>query len=215
MVDQQYRQQNLFEARRRLYRWFTMVSLAVCLAGLIALLAVGAPVAVKASPRLVPEVVTVVGCSVTPATILTGKTAVFSVTVADVTNLYGYDVQMTVDTPASVQFTDADSARPGTNLALGTFLDIDHQFAPFNTINPVTGKIQVVLTVINPGPPSSGGGQLFYNTLTGAEPGTVHFTFDSVQLSDWPNALLIPNQTQGCTLTVEPYRYVYLPMNYR
>ena len=207
MVDLNGRPNELPKGRGKPSRQFLIVHLIACLLAGLALLGVGGLSSgqhpVKASAGRAPTTATVVACSVTPAQITVGKSATFSVTVTDVTNLNGFDIQMTFDSTGPVQFQDMDpTGRTGINLRLGSFLDLDKQFVVFNTVIPATGKIHVALVVT--GAPSSGSGQLFSGALTGVNPGTVHFSFDSAELTEWPNANLISNQTAGCSLVVDP-----------
>lgn len=86
-----------------------------------------------------------------------GEEREVAIEVADVADLYGFDLSVRFD-PAVLQVVDADENRRGTQVAQGTFLDAGMIAA--NSADNTTGEITFVMTQLNPSTPKSGGGAL-------------------------------------------------------
>jgi len=99
-----------------------------------------------------------------PVSISVGQTVALAVKVADVEDLYGFDVQLRFD-PSVVEAVDADPNAPGLQAVAGDFLSPD--FVVRNTLDTVTGTGQFAVTQVNPSEPKSGSGTLFTIYLSG------------------------------------------------
>ena len=93
-----------------------------------------------------------------PVSISVGQTVALAVKVADVQDLYGFDVQVRFD-PSVVAAVDADPNAPGLQAVSGDFLSPD--FVVRNTLDTVTGTGQFAVTQLNPSEAKSGSGTLF------------------------------------------------------
>ena len=84
---------------------------------------------------------------------------VVTLIVADVTDLYGADVQLRYD-PSKLQVEDANPRLEGIQIAPGPFLAADERFIVTNKVDATAGLITFVVTLLNPAPPVSGEGVL-------------------------------------------------------
>lgn len=115
------------------------------------------------------------------ATIGEGRTGAVVVTVRDVVGLYGADVQLAFD-PHRVQVEDANPAKPGVQVQLGSFLSAD--LVVRNVADNAAGTVHVVFTQLNPAAPASGTGDLFSVTFRALNSGaTTPVTVTSSMLS--------------------------------
>ncbi|MEO8082909.1 MAG: cohesin domain-containing protein [Ardenticatenales bacterium] len=115
------------------------------------------------------------------ATIGEGRTGAVVVTVRDVVGLYGADVQLAFD-PHRVQVEDANPAKPGVQVQLGSFLSAD--LVVRNVADNVAGTVHVAATQLNPAAPASGTGELFSVTFRALNSGvTTPVTVASSMLS--------------------------------
>lgn len=154
-----------------------------------ALLLLPAPVhAQQSTPRL--------SCRFQPASIPSGQQAALLVELADVQNIYGYELKMTYET-GHLQALDGDSGKDGVNLQLGSFLSPD--FVLFNTAE--NGSLHLALTQLAPATGKSGSGELARITFQGANDGFANFVFGEVTLSD-ANGQAITVTTQDCLLEI-------------
>ncbi|MEZ4639982.1 MAG: SdrD B-like domain-containing protein [Caldilineaceae bacterium] len=135
-------------------------------------------------------------CRLASSAVKVAEEVAFFIEVADVADLYGYELEITYSS-AQVTFADANPSRPGVNLEMGDFLSPD--FVVLNVAN--AGKVNLAVTQLSPSEAVSGTGELAHATLTGAAAGVSNFTFGDVVLSD-PAGVAIPVSLQGCSLTV-------------
>jgi hypothetical protein len=97
-----------------------------------------------------------------------GQTLPATITIAEVENLYGFELELKFD-PAVVQVVDADPSAPGVQLLAGDFLAPD--LVVRNAADNAAGVIQYAVTQLNPSEPRSGSGALFIVTLKGTTAG--------------------------------------------
>jgi len=79
--------------------------------------------------------------------------------VADVSNLYGADVQLTFD-PAALEVVDVDPSREGVQITRGTFPDPAYGEVAKDEADNVAGTVRYAITLKSPAPPASGSGRL-------------------------------------------------------
>lgn len=141
---------------------------------------------------------TTLRCRLENTTINTDEETIFVLDVLDVSNLYGYELNLTFGA-AHVHIEDADPDKAGINLAIGDFILPD--FVVVNTADNSTGKIRLALTQLSPSTAVSGSGELARATIKGVSAGITNFTFTDAVLSD-PEGKAIPVQLQNCSLQV-------------
>jgi hypothetical protein len=139
---------------------------------------------------------TLLRCRIEQTPLALNGQATLIVEIANVQNLYCYELNMTYD-GGRVQIQDADAEKPDTNLQLGAFVSPD--FVVFNRAD--NGVINLVLTQLAPNGPRSGSGELARATLVGIGAGFANFAFGEVTLSD-NNGQLIPVTIQDCLVEV-------------
>jgi hypothetical protein len=139
---------------------------------------------------------TLLRCRIEQTPLALNGQATLIVEIANVQNLYGYELNMAYD-GSRVQIQDADAEKPDTNLQLGAFVSPD--FVVFNRAD--NGVINLVLTQLAPNGPRSGSGELARATLVGIGAGFANFAFGEVTLSD-NNGQLIPVTIQDCLVEV-------------
>ena len=76
---------------------------------------------------------------------------------SDIQGLYGFELQLTFD-PAVVEVVDADASSPGVQIGPGDFLSPD--FVVQYRADNQAGKVEFVVTQLNPSPAKSGSGAL-------------------------------------------------------
>mgnify|MGYP000070728695 CR=1 FL=1 len=87
------------------------------------------------------------------------KQLVVDVVVADVTDLFGAELQLTYD-PAQLQVLDANPRLDGIQIAPGPFLAVEDRFVVTNRVDAQSGQITFVVTLLGPAAPVSGSGIL-------------------------------------------------------
>jgi hypothetical protein len=87
------------------------------------------------------------------------KQLVVDVVVADVTDLFGAEIQLTYD-PAQLQVMDANPRLEGIQIAPGPFLAVEDRFVVTNRVDAQTGQITFVVTLLGQAAPVSGSGVL-------------------------------------------------------
>ena len=109
--------------------------------------------------------------SIAPASqeIFLGGTGTTGILVEDVTDLYGFEFEITFD-PTILEVVDADPDEEGVQIQPGDFLSPDWTLD--NTVDNDKGTITYALCQMNPSPPQSGGGVLAIITWRGKAPGT-------------------------------------------
>ena len=140
---------------------------------------------------------TLVRCRLERAQILIGEQTTLIIEVQNVTDLYGYQLDLYFD-PDVVQLsgTRQDDLE---GMILGTFLSPD--FVVSNEIDNAFGVVYLALTQINPTPPRNGSGELARATVQGIDSGVSEFSFESVILAN-TQGNEIGRRLQDCTLTV-------------
>ncbi len=103
-----------------------------------------------------------------------------AITIAGVTDLYGFDVRLSFD-PAFLQVVDADAKTSGVQALQGSFLEKGFTFK--NTVDNSAGTLWFAATQLNPQMPKSGSGALILVTFSGVQPGSSAITFTHVQLA--------------------------------
>jgi len=73
------------------------------------------------------------------------------ITVADVTDLYGFTTVLTFD-PNKVQVVDANENEGGVQIEVGDLLDANNQFVLVNDVDNQTGTIELSITQVAPAP---------------------------------------------------------------
>jgi hypothetical protein len=97
-----------------------------------------------------------------------GETMPVSVKIADVQNVYGFEMELKFD-PSVVQVVDADPNALGVQLLPGDFLSSD--LIVRNSADNAVGAIQYAVTQLNPSVPKSGSGTLFTLNIKGGTAG--------------------------------------------
>ena len=138
--------------------------------------------------------------SINPASqeISLGSTGITDVLVESVTNLYGFEFQITFD-PTLVEVVDANPVQAGVQIQPGDFLSPDWLLE--NSVDNDNGTIAYALSQLNPSPPQSGDGVLVTITWRGKAMGTSPITFTYATLGA-PGGVPIPASTQDGEVTV-------------
>ena len=118
--------------------------------------------------------------------------------VADVTDLYAVDFELTFD-PRVATAEDADPASPGVQLGIGSFLDAG--LVLYNEVDNQQGIARFVMTQVNPSEPKSGSGIVVVLYLKGVQVGKSALLITNVQLAD-RSGVEIPSSGVNSTLTV-------------
>ena len=160
--------------------WLGFLLLIVALGTLSPVLAQSGPV-VKVSP--------------TTSTIDPGEIVKVSVTVENVTALYGVELQISFDANL-LEVVDADAAESGTQVEHGGFLKPDFGI---NQVNG--GVIDYTLTQVAPNEAVNGSGVLINITFRGKAEGTSGIALNNVLLSDIDGGP-IASTSQNGTITV-------------
>jgi len=105
-----------------------------------------------------------------------GSTGVVNILVEDVTDLYGFEFEITFD-PTVLEVVDADPGKEGAQIGAGDFLSPDWLLD--NTVDNDSGTIAYALCQLSPSEPQSGDGVLATITWRGKTLGTspIHFTY--------------------------------------
>ena len=138
--------------------------------------------------------------SINPASqeISLGTTGSTDVLIEDVTDLYGFEFQITFD-PTLVEVVDANPVQAGVQIQPGDFLSPDWLLD--NTVDNDNGTIAYALCQLSPSQPQSGDGVLAIITWRGKVMGTSPITFTHVQLGA-PGGVPIPATSQDGEITV-------------
>jgi hypothetical protein len=99
----------------------------------------------------------------------TENTSTVDILVEDVTDLYGFEFEITFD-PTVLEVVDADPDEEGVQIGAGDFLSPDWTLE--NTVDNDNGTIAYALCQMNPSPPQSGDGILATITWRGKAVGT-------------------------------------------
>ena len=156
----------------------------------LALLSTPTPQALAADPvvKIVPAT----------STIQVGETVVVSVTVENVSNLFGAEFHLSFDA-SILEVVDADSGTGGVQISMGDFLAPD--FVAQNLADNATGTIDFAISQMAPHAAVSGSGTLATITFKGKAAGTASVSFTSVLLADAGGGQ-IPSSSQNATVTV-------------
>lgn len=151
-----------------------------------------------AAPALA-QAAAVVKVSPAASTVQVGQDVVVSVTVENVTNLFGAEFHLTFDANL-LEVVDADAGTAGVQVALvDSFLIPD--FVAQNTADNTAGTIDVGVSQMAPHGAASGSGTLANITFRGKANGTANVTFTSVLLAD-SGGIQITATAQNGTVTV-------------
>jgi hypothetical protein len=130
-----------------------------------------------------------------------GSTAELHILVEDVTDLYGFEFEITFD-PTVLEVVDADPAREGVQIRPGDFLSPDWELE--NTVDNEGGTIAYALSQRSPSEPVSGDGILTVITWRGKAVGTSPITLAHVLLAA-PGGVEVPaNAEDGRIVVVAP-----------
>ncbi len=156
----------------------------------LALLSTPTPQALAADPvvKIVPAT----------STIQVGETVVVSVTVENVSNLFGAEFHLSFDA-SILEVVDADAGTGGIQISMGDFLAPD--FVAQNLADNATGTIDFAISQMAPHAAVSGSGTLATITFKGKAAGTASVSFTSVLLADAGGGQ-IPSSSQNATVTV-------------
>ena len=99
-----------------------------------------------------------------PLTVAPGQSIPFIVSIAGVQDLYGFDLQLSFD-PTVLEVVDSDGSTPGIQSAAGSFISPD--FVVRNQADNQAGKVEFVVTQLNPSPARSGNGTLVDGVISG------------------------------------------------
>ena len=103
-----------------------------------------------------------------PLTVAPGQSIPFIVSIFGVQDLYGFDLQLSFD-PTVLEVVDSDGSTPGIQSAAGSFISPD--FVVRNQADNQAGKVEFVVTQLNPRPARSGNGTLLTVSFRGLVPG--------------------------------------------
>jgi len=136
-------------------------------------------------------------CRIEPAPLALNGQATLILEIANIQNLFGYELKMTYDA-SRVQVQDGDAEKAGINLQVAEmFLSPD--FVVVNSAE--NGTITLALTQLAPNGPKSGGGEVARATMTGIGAGFANFAFGDVVFSD-NNGLAIPVTKEDCLVEI-------------
>ena len=127
-----------------------------------ALPAVLAAFALCVMPVLAADPVVTLGNG--PLTVAPGRSIPFIVSIAGVQDLYGFDLQLSFD-PTVLEVVDSDGSTAGIQSASGSFITPD--FVVRNQADNQAGKVEFVVTQLNPSPARSGNGTLLTVSFRG------------------------------------------------
>jgi uncharacterized repeat protein (TIGR01451 family) len=130
--------------------------------------------------------------------VVLGGTVTTDVRVENVTDLYGFELELTFD-PTLVEVVDAISWKPGVQIQPSGFLSPDWILS--NTADNTNGTISFALSQMAPSLPQSGSGVLATITWRGKDAGTSPIHFSYLQLGA-PSGVPIPATTQDGQITV-------------
>lgn len=133
-----------------------------------------------------------------PAQVPLGASIQVPVSVDNVKDLYALDITMKFD-PTIVQVEDADPGNPGTQIALGEFLDPG--LLLFNVADNEAGTIRFAMSQYNPSEGKSGKGVVLVITFTGKAEGETELSVTEIVLSD-KNGVEIPAEGVDATLVI-------------
>jgi LysM repeat protein len=127
-----------------------------------------------------------------------GQSATVTLRAENVESLYGYQVELTFD-PAVLQVADADPAKTGVQVSLGTFLQAD--FVQQNNANNTTGRITCVISQLAPTSPVTGSGDLLTIAFQGKADGQSTIAFADLKLAKSDGTEIVAT-TQTAQVTV-------------
>jgi LysM repeat protein len=170
--------------KTKILRLLSFVALMVALFGAPSGLVLAADPVVKISPAA--------------STISVDQIVVVTVTVEDVTSLFGAEFHITFD-PNLVEVVDADAGTEGLQIGVGDFLAAD--FIAQNVADNATGKIDFGVSQMAPHGAVSGSGTLATISFKGKGSGTSNVSFTNVLLADSGGGQIAASAENG-TITV-------------
>lgn len=134
------------------------------------------------------------------------QTTTVSLYVQDVQGLYGYQVSIAFN-PLVLEVIDADAAKPGIQVALGSWLQAD--FVQANNADNSLGAVLCVVSQLAPAQPVNGSGTLLTITFRGKANGSSNITFTDLKMANMNgNEIAATRQsaqiTVGSTVTPTP-----------
>ncbi len=139
---------------------------------------------------------TVVKVTPPSSSITVGQSMDVSITIENVTGLFGYECLVTFD-PNVLEVVDANPDKDGIQVKTGDFLSPD--FEAVNVVN--NGSINYALTQVLPHEPVNGNGTLFTITFKGKANGNSAISLNSVLLAD-KNSSGISSTSQNGSIVV-------------
>lgn len=127
-----------------------------------------------------------------------GQSATVTLRAENVDSLYGYQVELSFDA-AVLEVVDADAAKTGVQVSLGTFLKPD--FVQQNNADNATGRVTVVISQLAPTTPVSGSGDLLTITFKGKVNGQSTIGFADLKLAKSDGTEIVAT-TQTAQITV-------------
>ncbi|MCJ7552048.1 MAG: LysM peptidoglycan-binding domain-containing protein [Anaerolineae bacterium] len=140
----------------------------------------------------------VVKISPAAGTISVDQIVVVSVTVEDVTSLFGAEFHITFD-PNLVEVVDADASTDGLQIGIGDFLAAD--FIAQNVADNTAGKVDFGMSQMAPHGAVSGSGTLATISFKGKGSGTSNVAFTNILLADSGGGQIAASAQNG-TVTV-------------
>ncbi len=148
-------------------------------------------------PPAMGQTETIVRCRLERTEILVGEQTTLYIEVLNVSNLYGYQLDLYFDHDvvqlSGVQQEDVEG------MVLGDFLSPD--FVVNNEIDNAFGVVYLALTQIAPKPARSGSGELARATVKATDSGTSEFSLERVILAD-VEGNAIDRRIQECVLNI-------------
>jgi hypothetical protein len=150
-------------------------------------------VALVAGLPLAPVLAADTVVQLTPATqtIAVTQTTTVTLQVQNVTDLYGYQVEIAFD-PAVVEVVDKDSAETGVQAVLGSFLKPDFVFR--NEADNAAGTFTAAVSQLAPSSAVSGSGTLLTLTFRGKADGTGSIRITSLMLANIDGEVISTSQ---------------------
>lgn len=127
-----------------------------------------------------------------------GESLFIAVNIADVTDLYGFDIVIEFD-PDVIQLLDLDDEEEGLQVGFGTFLDPGAVIV--NGIDNENGLARLMMTQLNPSRPKSGSGALLALHARGVTIGETSLTISKVELAGPAGEVITPTSADG-TLSI-------------
>jgi peptidoglycan/LPS O-acetylase OafA/YrhL len=145
-------------------------------------------------------------------TLALGAQTTVEIRIEQVSNLYGFDAQLSFD-PAVLQVVDADPSKTGVQVAVGDIFAGKNGFVVGNSADNTIGLISYSISLLGEPAGASGNGSLFRVTFQGKAGGQSALTLTAVRLAAMGGAAITATIVDG-TITVPGapvLRKLYIP----